>query len=432
MGSSYFVTYGGNRVTFGGTPGPVAWEFEHPMVVVDPLSNGYITMEFTTPGGDTITLDSQMSSASARVPVGSTASWTAHGYSGDESSHNVLTSLAMQGFSGSSSDVVLGTSLYQYAALTGHGSALLTATGSASAECDTVKFHKMSYGEGSTAYYCTVSASGILPAFTGSWGTDAGRSMWIPEGSHIGYSASSVAGRTYSVDPNLSSMSGASLTYSHRDSGTKSLVTAYVTEARSLRLGSGRYKNVYATGKYPPVPTNITATTVRWQPHIQMTGMSSNLNSGWDNGAFIVGSANANLIYGFATANQLGAAMTSGSVWSYPSGSTYYNWGHNYWSANSAKASAIFSSRRIHSSGTRAITWQILNNTTAGSTAVAKSGTFNSPSTSGSNSTTTQTAAASVTGLNSVSMYTITTRMSYDNQILCNCSGVFTASGQIY
>lgn len=27
MSSSYFVTYGGNRVTFGGTPGPVAWEY---------------------------------------------------------------------------------------------------------------------------------------------------------------------------------------------------------------------------------------------------------------------------------------------------------------------------------------------------------------------------------------------------------------------
>ena len=26
MGSSYFITYGGNRVTFPGTPGPVAWE----------------------------------------------------------------------------------------------------------------------------------------------------------------------------------------------------------------------------------------------------------------------------------------------------------------------------------------------------------------------------------------------------------------------
>jgi len=83
MGSSYFITYGGNRLTFPGTPGPVAWENPDPMVVVDPLSNGYITMEFTTPGGDTITLDSQMSSASARVPVGSTASWTAHAYSGE-------------------------------------------------------------------------------------------------------------------------------------------------------------------------------------------------------------------------------------------------------------------------------------------------------------------------------------------------------------
>ncbi len=26
MGSSYFITYGGNRVTFPGTPGPVAWK----------------------------------------------------------------------------------------------------------------------------------------------------------------------------------------------------------------------------------------------------------------------------------------------------------------------------------------------------------------------------------------------------------------------
>jgi hypothetical protein len=32
MSSSYFVTYGGNRVTFGGTPGPVAWEYVPPPV----------------------------------------------------------------------------------------------------------------------------------------------------------------------------------------------------------------------------------------------------------------------------------------------------------------------------------------------------------------------------------------------------------------
>ena len=28
MGSSYFITYGGNRLTFPGTPGPVAWEYK--------------------------------------------------------------------------------------------------------------------------------------------------------------------------------------------------------------------------------------------------------------------------------------------------------------------------------------------------------------------------------------------------------------------
>ena len=32
MSSSYFVTYGGDRLTYGGTPGPVAWEYVPPPV----------------------------------------------------------------------------------------------------------------------------------------------------------------------------------------------------------------------------------------------------------------------------------------------------------------------------------------------------------------------------------------------------------------
>lgn len=32
MSSSYCVTYGGDRITFGGTPGPVAWEYVPPPV----------------------------------------------------------------------------------------------------------------------------------------------------------------------------------------------------------------------------------------------------------------------------------------------------------------------------------------------------------------------------------------------------------------
>lgn len=30
MGSSYFITYGNDRLTFGGTPGAVAWEYNPP------------------------------------------------------------------------------------------------------------------------------------------------------------------------------------------------------------------------------------------------------------------------------------------------------------------------------------------------------------------------------------------------------------------
>lgn len=32
MSSSYYITYGGNRVTFGGVQGPVAWEYVPPPV----------------------------------------------------------------------------------------------------------------------------------------------------------------------------------------------------------------------------------------------------------------------------------------------------------------------------------------------------------------------------------------------------------------
>ena len=434
MGSSYFITYGGNRLTFPGTPGPVAWEFEHTMVVVDPLSNGYITMEFTTPGGDTITLDSQMSSASARVPVGSTASWTAYGYSGNESSHNVLTSLAMQGFSNSSSDIVLGTSLYQYAALTGHGSALLTATGFASTECDTVKFHKMTYGEGSTAYYCTVSASGLLPAFTGSWGTAAGRSMWIPEGSELGYSASSISGITYSIQTATThAFDDTGIAWSHINPGTNMLFTGVVTGAASLRLGSGRQKIAYATG-YNRVlgAAQGTASAAAWQPLCIITAFSSNLCSAGASNSYIAGSANAGLVYGFESSNTLGALKNSAGKWSNPTSGNTYKWSNRHFIANSAFFSGTFSGMRTKGpTGSNNATYVFYGRDPDGNSVSRVSGQFALPTASAKTATKTASGSYSTTTLGNEAFVIMSNTVAQRSSLCANCVGYWTASGRV-
>lgn len=85
MGSSYFITFGGNRVTLAGTPGPIAWEDPGVLVLMDPNRESnpdYMKMRFITPGGDEIVLedgDGNTASASAYVPTNSTAYWTASG-----------------------------------------------------------------------------------------------------------------------------------------------------------------------------------------------------------------------------------------------------------------------------------------------------------------------------------------------------------------
>lgn len=435
MGSSYFITYGGNRVTFPGTPGPVAWEYLDPMVVVDPLSNGYITMEFATPVGDTITLDSQMSSASARVPVGSTASWTAYGYSGDESSHNVLTSLAMQGFSNSSSDIVLGTSLYQHAALTGHGSALLTATGSASTECDTVKFHKMTYGEGSTAYYGTVSASGLLPAFTGSWGTAAGRSMWIPEGSKLGFSASSISGITYSIQTATThAFDNTGIAWTHTNPGTNMLFTGVVTGAASLRLGSGRQKLAYATG-YNRVlaAAQGLVSAASWQPHNIITAFSSNLCSGTANDSFIAGSGNAGKVRGFASSNTVGTMKNSAGTWSNPTSSVNtYKWSNRYFMNNSAHVTATFSA--VRSKGPTAsnnATYVFYGKNTAGTSVSRLSGQFALPTQSGKTATKTASGNFSTTTFQDEAYAILSNTVAQSTALYANAVGYFTASGRV-
>lgn len=88
MGSSYFITYGGNRVTFPGVPGPVAWEHV-------PLSGYHETLLWSgTWKSDSIQLSGQPSAYSVLriVPGGANAGGNSQTYNPLEVSWKQLSS----------------------------------------------------------------------------------------------------------------------------------------------------------------------------------------------------------------------------------------------------------------------------------------------------------------------------------------------------
>ena len=433
MGSSYFITYGGNRVTFPGTPGPVAWEFEHTMVVVDPLSNGYITMEFTTPGGDTITLDSQRSSASARVPVGSTASWTAHAYSGAASSRNVLTAYNIAGFSGVSADIPVSTSLYQTPELTGYGSAVLTSNTFASAECDTVKFNRCSYGQGNDNWNTKISASSFAGNYDDGYDTAAGRIVWVPEGGRVSYMASSISGRTFSFGTSLTTLDNYGVHFNHRGMGTKAEVTGYMNEPRGFFLAQGRNKNVYATG-YNRVlgAAQGTASAAAWQPLCIITAFSSNLSTGSSQSTYLAGSANAGLVYGFESSNTLGALKNSAGTWSNPTSGNTYKWSNRYFISNSAFFSGTFSGMRTKGpTGSNNATYVFYGRDPDGNSVSRVSGQFALPTASAKTATKTASGSYSTTTLGNEAFVIMSNTVAQRSSLCANCVGYWTASGRV-
>lgn len=447
MGSSYYITYGGNRLTFPGANGSVAWEYNgETMVLLDPYStsNGdYLKMRFVTPLGNEIILEDGSAgnvSASAMVPSGSTAYFTANGNQEGTDTRWHVTALANNGFSGVSSEnwSNVTTAFYGNPNVETHGSAVLTATGSASAQAITHACYKYSYGEGGAKYYSTVSASGFAPAYTGSWSTASDRSMWIPRGSRFGFSASSISGTTYSINPVVSAntISGMALSFNHRNLGTHSLLTGYADSPRDMRLSNGRQKRISAKGVF--VWCTNTATTT-WEPSPRITAFSSNLDTGTAYGTFIVGSDSASnsaglfKMYGFASGNNIGSRRDRAGKWggiTTTNSNYYFPWNFTQIS-NSSYASGVFSSKRVSYNSTTTAEYMFYGRS-GGKSFRIKNGTYGLAAAANSVAKTNQTASKSLSNSGAYSMLCLDSTVALGMSAVCNCSGIWNGSARLY
>lgn len=447
MGSSYFVTYGTNRLTFGGEAGSIAWaHVTDTMVLLNPYrtSNAdYLKMRFVTPGGDEIIIEDGSAgnvSASAMVPVGSTAYFTANGSQGGADTRWHVTALANSGFSGVSSENWSNVTnmFYSNPNVETHGSAVLTATGSASAQASTHACYKYSYGEGGANYYATVSASGFAPAYTGPWSTAANRAMWIPRGSRFGFSASSISGVTYSISPVASAdtISGMALAFNHRNLGTHSLLTGYADSPRNMRLSNGRQKQISAKGVF--VWCTNTATTT-WEPTPRITAFSSNLDTGTAYGTFIVGSNSASnsaglfKMYGFASGSSIGSRRDRAGSWgsiTTTNSNYYFPWNFTQIS-NSSYASGIFSSKRVSYKSTTTAEYMFYGRS-GGASFRIKDGTYNLAAAANSVASTIQTASKSLSNSGAYSMLCLDSTVALGMSAVCNCSGIWNGSARLY
>lgn len=418
--------------------GTIVWP-EANMVKVN-LSNtdDYLRMRFVdATGGETaIEVGSgATATASASVPVGATAYWTANGCQTGTDTRYHVTGLGVSGFDAVSADTAVSTSFYNDPNAMSYGSGILTATDSASAQAITEPVYHTTYGEGSTNYYSTVSASSWAGQMLGTWDWAANREMWIPRNAKVVFSASSAPSRTYSVNPIMTALSGYSITYSHRGQGTRSVVSGYLTgsDVLSFRLQGGRYKSVYATGTAYPLGAP-SASAAAWQPNTVITALSSNLLSGSSTTEYLTGSAAAGLIYGFATSTSLGTMKNSAGSWAGISGNQIYAWSlHHDWVSNSGTMSGSFSARR--KSGPTAnnnATWVLYNKNSAYQSISGKAGQFAVPKNSGTTATTTtQTGSFALTGRSANACFVFSNSVAQSTALCCNCRGAWTASGVV-
>lgn len=439
MGSSYYITYGGNRVTFPGTPGPVAWEFEHPMVVLFPgasLTNDYLKMRFVTPDSQEIILEAgsgTTASASARVPVGSTAYWTGNGYQNNTGIKWHVSALYNTGFSGVSANTAVTTSFYENPNSASNGSAVLTATGSATATVATHRSYLVTFGEGNS-YQASLSASSFAGNYLSPLGT-AQRTAWIPSGGNIRFSASSISGYTYSIQSiTVNSLSATSISWAHTNPGTNMLFTGKVTAAGTqCRLGNGRQKLVYATGynRVLWVAAGLVS-AASWQPHNIITAFSSNLCSGTSNTELIAGSGNAGKIRGFNSSTTVGSMKNSAGTWSTPASGNTYKWNNRYFMSNSAHVTATFSA--VRSKGPTAnnnATYVFYGKNTAGNSVSRLSAQFALPTQSGKTATKTASGNFSTTTFQDEAYSMLSNTVAQSTALFANAVGYFTASGQV-
>ena len=413
------------------------------MVLLDPFrtSNAdYLKMRFVTPGGEEIILQDgsgTTASASAMVPPGSTAYFTANGAQGDTTKYHV-TALANSGFSGVSSEnwSNVTTTFYSNPNVETHGSAVLTANGSASAQATTHVSYKCSYGEGGNSYSSTMSASGFAPAYTGSWNSNSGRAMYIPRGSRIGFSAAGPSGNTYSVDSTLSAISGAAIAWDHRQVGSHTLITGYADRATAFRLNAGRIKGITAHGVFVACG-NANCTT--WEPSPRITAFTSNLNTGFATGTYLSGGNSAQnstalyKIYGFASGSGMGSRRTTSNTWVSDT-----NTNKNYWYPfnftmvrNSAYASAVFSSKRTAAGSTNNSEWMFYGRSSNGSYRISN-GTY---SLGGGNGATARIYKAQGNvrdGNGQYGILCLDSTVATGVKAISQCSGVFTGSGRLF
>lgn len=437
MPDSFFVTYGGNRVTLAGTPGAIAWESPSAMVILDPgrISNyDYLKMRFVTPDGDEIIVqdgNTATASASAMVPVNSTAYWTANGDQTNPSARYHVSALGYSGFSGMSAYTSVTTGFYTNTNVESYGSAVLTSTGSASAKTQTTPVYRGTYGEGGSSWYCTLMVTSWAGSITGTWGTAAGRSMWIPSGAKVVFSASSVAGKTYTVQPAYTAMPGYEIVYAHSKPGTHSTVSGYMNSSYDFRLGSGRTKNVYGTGL---IPRNLSATAsvAEWRPSAYITAFSSNLNTGSALDSFMVGTANIGKVRGFASSNILGAYKNSAGTWGTAYSGNTYKWTNvTSFISNSAKITVKHSAIRTKGATGNATAYFRFYGMSGGNMFSLLSGNWKFPTASANTATNTQTAATSLTVSGDRAFFRNDTWVAGNTALCVNASGSFTASGVI-
>lgn len=433
MGSSYYITFGGDRLTFGGEIGALAYDFNNTMVVLSNHAN-YMKMRFVTPDSQEIIIEdgTGVQSASGYVPVGSTAYWTAYGDQTNDSSKWFVSGLDVAGFTDISADTAVTTAVYESPSATAYGSARLAATKSASAKASTWVANRATFGEGGATYQVAFSASSFLGNYLSPLGT-ALRTAWMPEGCKVRFSGSSQYGKTYSLNPLASALDDFGITWSHRDSGSKMDVTGIMNTAITFRLQQGRNKCVYATG-YNHVlwAAAGTASAATWQPVNLITAFSSNLCEGSAAGTYITGSANAGKVYGFASSNKMGALCNSAGTWSNPTSGNTYKWENRYFISNSAHVSASFSAMRTKGpTANNNATYTFYGRNTAGASVSRLSGTFQVPTASAKTATKTATGNFSTTTYQEEAFTVLSNGVAKSTALCTNCVGHWTASGQV-
>lgn len=424
--------------------GQIVWpEEQMATVFLDPgrTSNyDYLKMRFVTPNGDEIILEDGLTataSASAMVPVNSTAYWTANGDQTNASARYHVSALGASGFSGMSAYTAVTTGFYDDPNVESYGSAVLTSTGSASARSMTVPAYKAAWGQGNDNWNTKVSASSwageIDPAYT----TAGGQSMWIPSGAKVAYCASSITGRTYSFNENMTAMPEYGIKYVHSSVGTQGTASGLMTGARSFMLANGRNKYVYATGTAYPNSGTATASSTTWRSYTILTAFSSNLSNGSSNSTYINGSANAGLVNGFSLRKEYGQVKNSAGAWTVLSASNdMYVWKFitSFMTMSGTMSGQYSGIRAKGPTANNNTTYIIYGYQTASGSYSLASGTFAAPTASGKTSTHTHTASANLavgagSQVNVCNMFHCAVPQT--TALLANCRGAWTASGRV-